>query len=161
MKNLVILIALLTSATLFAHPGKNTKVVTSYTTVLLSRNFPMNEVCIENDQMRTKKLQKICTKTVIVGNRDNDRRECVKYKYEYASKPLQYEAKECVRYVRRGSSENRRKECVKFQTVTKHLPLTYTKTTKLYRWVGSHNNGDWEFPGKILSQVKLNVPYCK
>lgn len=158
MKKIILIMSIFASLAAFASGREKT--ITSYTTVLLNRNYPMNQVCIDNDMMRTIEKQKVCTRYRRARGSDGDR-ECVSYNSQFFSKPLQYQAKECIKYVRRGGSEDRRMECIKYQTVTKNLPLTYTKTVTLYKWRGGNRNGEWQIPGKVISKTKHNVAYCK
>ncbi len=156
MKSAILLAAMLLSTSLFAH-GR-TILKTSYTTVLLAYNIPMNQVCIDGDEMRTKDLKKVCTKYRRIGNRDRDRRECVKHEYKYFSKPLQFEKKVCVKTRRRG--RDRDDVCVKWEMKTINLPLEYTKTVTKHRWQGSRSDGDWSMFGKLISKEVFPVPYC-
>lgn len=156
MKVLIMLTALVLSSSLFA--SNRTKIKTSYTTVLLAYNIPMNQVCVDGDEMRTIEKRKVCKKYETTrGNRDNRRRVCVRTAMEHFSKPLQYEKKVCVRWQRSGRDGDKR--CTKYTTVTAHLPLEYTKTVRKHRWQGSRRDGDWGF-GKVISKEVFPVAYC-
>lgn len=157
MKTLIMLTALVLSSSLFAN--SRTTLKTSYTTVLLAYNIPMNQVCVDGDEMRTIEKRKVCKKySARRGSRNNDRRVCIKTEMEHFSKPLQYEKKVCVRW-QTGGNRDRQPNCTKYTTVTAHLPLNYTKTVRKHRWSGSRNDGDWGF-GKVISKEVFPVAYC-
>ena len=156
MKTLIMLTALVLSSSLFAN--SRTTLKTSYTTVLLAYNIPMNQVCIDGDEMRTIEKRKVCKKySARRGNRDNDRRVCVRSAMEHFSKPLTFDKKVCTKWQRRGG--DRDDVCKKYEVITVHLPLEYTKTVRKHRWSGSRNDGDWGF-GKVISKEVFPVAYC-
>ena len=58
MKALILSLTLLVSFSAFA--GRVTKTETTYSTVNFSQIVPMNIVCIDGEEMRTKTMREVC-----------------------------------------------------------------------------------------------------
>ena len=136
-----------------------TKVETSYSTIAMGPGIlTYNQLCLNDaNQLETIEPKEICVKYRRIGGRDNDRRECVEKESRIFTRDLEYTKKVCVRRQGRRNGDDR---CQRWEYQTAYHNTHYTKTVTEYKWRGSHSNGDWSFPGKVLSKEVFDVPAC-
>ncbi len=156
MKFLIAIALIATSLT--ATAARRTKINTSITTLAMNGVVTYDKLCLNNNnELQTINPRKVCVKYKRVRRGGEWERVCAQSEMQILTKAVNYEKKVCVRY-RRNSDRDR--VCTKFEMVDAVRPTSYTVTKTKHFWKGSRSDGDWSFPGKVISKTYHEVPAC-
>lgn len=153
MKKIIAIVAVLASTVAVAGYGK-TKVVTSVHPLAMATGLvSYDQLCLEGNTLQTIEPKEVCVAYKTVGSRDNERRVCVETEMQILSRDLDYTKTVCVK------RHNRTDRCLREEKVAARLATSYNVSTYLYKWYGSHADGEFR-KFKTLNKEVVEVPAC-
>lgn len=157
MKLFATMILIIASVSTLAY--ERSRVVTSYSTIAMGPGIlTYNQLCLNDaNQLETIKPKEICVKYSRMGGGDNDRRTCIEKESRIFTADLEYTKRVCVRRRGRSNGDHR---CQRWENQVAYHNTYYTKTVREQRWSGNRSDGGWDFPGKVISTQRIDVPVC-